>query len=297
MGMLDTLLRQQALKQEARGQIGPAITSLSNKVAKVAGVDKASKMKEAGLKLAALGGPSERNLKIVSKIYDLGPEEMNELLASFQTFSLFLKRRRMEQPLPEQTLSDLREKTGVPIPPGASMLEVVEMLKVFPKKGQPPVEPVYNPEKGTVRYQTKEPGKELAPGEYPASILSVVEQAKARKEKERQTEESKKTKEKETVRKSLEKAIQNYEKAMLGTNQFLPSEYNKKVAEQEHKRILTLAQRYAALGGRLEDLGAETLGTLEKWQKGESEEEAGFSSKPTTPQEPPEETFWQRIFK
>jgi hypothetical protein len=290
--MINALLQQQQADSQGWARAGTNLSRLGQGVSRLAGTDKTSKFKAAGQKLFELGGLTEKNLKIVIKMYDLAPEETRELIATCQTMATFLAQEKTRQPLPPNVIEKIRQDTGTPIQDGATMEDVVKIVGAFPKKTKEKKETgelMIGPG-GEISYTSRIPGTTLSEGQTPLSVLEYrqkkqqheTEQATKRKgisakaSKEKSTKENK---QKESVKKSLEKAIGNYERAVLGIDQFLDSPNKKVVVKQEQKRIFTLAKQYAELGGNLEELGVESLEILNEWfteeEKPPETEEAG----------------------
>lgn len=285
--MINALLQKQAMEQQNIGNIGPALSGVGQSIEKLAGTNKAQKFKEAGQKLIELGGPSEKNLKLVIRMFDLTPEETKELIATCQTLLTFNMQNRASKPLDEQTRKLLSEKIGFPLKEGATIKDVVAIAGAIPK-GKVWGSKFLESETGTGQFVSDKPGTQVPPGyKTPESIRAEasLEQKKIADENKRIFDEKKlqaeqqgkkdkaltagQEKQKTALKASLEKAISSYERAVLGINQFMPNENNVKIVKQEQERIRVLAERYAAIGGTLDDLGVEVVEIFKKWFSGE----------------------------
>jgi hypothetical protein len=281
--MINALLQKQAMDQQGASNLGSALSGLGQSAEKLAGVSKVQKFKNAGQKLIELGGPTEKNLKLVVRMFDLTPEETRELIVTCQTMLTFNKQKRISRPLDDQTRQLLSEKIGFPLKEGATLKDVVSIAGAIPQ-GKVWGSKFLESETGPGQFVSDEPGTDIPEGyATPESIRAkkALEQKKITDENTRvsaakklQAGEdkvltAKQEKQKTVLMASLEKAISSYERAVLGINQFMPNENNIKIVQQEQERIKILAEQYAAVGGTLEDLGVKTIEIFKKWFSGE----------------------------
>lgn len=265
MGAIDVLFQQQQAKKQDWQNVGQGLSGLGESAKNIAGTTKIQKYKKAGQMLFKLGGPTERNLQMVVKMFDLAPEEAKELIVTYQTFETFKNNRRLDEPVSPATAQAFAAGRGIQPEEGATYRDLLKLSKILPEKkgkewGSQLTVPVG--EEGGGKFISNKPGTEIPPDFTVPSLAG----------KGSESTKKAKTEKLKAVRGSLEKALSSYNNIMSNVGIYVPDENKRELAEQRKAEVIVHAQNYIANGGNVEDLGYENIEILKDLFTGEPEE-------------------------
>lgn len=174
MGAIDVLFQQQQAKKQDWQNVGQGLSGLGQSAKEIAGTTKIQKYKKAGQMLFKLGGPTERNLQMVVKMFDLAPEEAKELIVTYQTFETFKNNKKLDDPASPEVLRAFGERRGVQPEEGATTRDLLGLSKLFlEKKGKEWGSQLTVPvgEEGGGKFISDKPGTEI-PSDFTVPSLA-----------------------------------------------------------------------------------------------------------------------------